>query len=331
MIVDLHSDVVADVVARREAGEEAVLARRHLPAWRAGDCVAAVCVVGTDVELVASLREGSPFDAALAYLDALAADVAEADGAIAVVRSPADLEAAIAAGTFAIVPSMEGASPIGSDLGRLRELHARGVRVFGLTWNSRNDVAAGVGFDGGLTDFGAEAVASMHGLGVVVDLAHASVETYWDVVERTEAPLLVSHANARALCDHERNLDDEQLAALRRLGGVIGVVLYPPYVGAANPTLADVGAHLTHMADLVGPQGVGIGADFMAYFDRGLLLDIFPDEDGAVPPFPGGIEDPSGLPLLLGELQRRGVDAETVAGVAGDNFRRLWGEVAGGG
>lgn len=325
----MHSDVVADVVARRETGEEAVLLRRHLPAWRAGDCVAAVCVVGTDVELVASLREGSPFDASLAYIAALEADIAEADGGIVVVRTPAELEAAIAAGTFAIVPSMEGASPIGSDLGRLRELHDRGVRVFGLTWNSRNDVAAGIGFGGGLSDFGAEAVTLMHELDIVVDLAHASVETYWDVVELSERPLLVSHANARALCDHDRNLDDEQLEALGGLGGVIGVVLYPPYVCAGEPTLADVGAHLVHLSEQVGPEGVGIGADFMAYFDRDLLLDIFPADDGAVPTFPGGIDDSSRLPLVLGELERRGVEATAVADIAGGNFRRLWREVAG--
>lgn len=328
MIIDMHSDVVADVAARREAGEEAVLLRRHLPAWRAGDCDAAVCVVGTDVELLASLREGSPFDASLAYIEALEADLAEADGEIVVVGTPAELEAAIAAGTFAIVPSMEGASPIGSDLGRLRELHGRGVRVFGLTWNSRNDVAAGVGFEGGLSEFGGEAVALMHELGIVVDLAHASVETYWDVVERSDRPLLVSHANARALCDHDRNLDDGQLEALGRLGGVVGVVLYPPYVGVGEPTLADVGAHLVHMIERVGPQGVGVGADFMAYFDRRLLLDIFPDDDGAVPTYPGTVNDSSRLPLVLGELERRGVEAAEVAGVAGGNFRRLWSEVA---
>lgn len=193
---------------------------------------AALGVVSADIELVHSLRQRPPYEAALTYFDALNADIAEADGEIQLALTPAELESSLEAGAFAIVPSLEGASSIEGNLDHLRDLHDRGVRVLGLTWNSSNEVAAGVGFEGGLTEFGVEAVALMQELGIVVDLAHASVQTFWDVIERSEGPLLVSHANAKAVMDHPRNLDDEELGALRERGGVIGVVLYPGYVGS---------------------------------------------------------------------------------------------------
>jgi membrane dipeptidase len=287
--------------------------------------------VGGDAEVLCPFGLDRAYEGALALLEAMEADVAESAGTLQIARTAADVRRLRADGTFSVILGLEGAMPVGADLGRLAEFHDRGIRLVGLTWNSKNDLATGLGCGtGGLTPTGAEAIAHMNALGLIVDLAHASPRTYSDVMEVTTAPVAVSHANARAVWEHRRNLADDQLARLRENGGVCGAVLYGDFIAAGTITVEHLLDHIAHLLGILGEGGVAIGADFIDYFSPQALADTVPG--GGAPPFPVGIEDTATLDSVLDGLAGRGYGPDVIDGVAAENFLRLFAavEAAGG-
>jgi membrane dipeptidase len=203
-----------------------------------------------------------------------------------------------------------------------------------LTWNSSNALATGLGqgTDAGLSRLGGEAIALMNQLGVIVDLTHASPRTFWDVVGRANAPLIVSHANARALRDHERNLDADQLAAVRDLGGMVGVVAYPEFVGERPLSVEHVVDHIEHLAEVIGVDLVGIGCDFIDFNLEPIRADLLAsgvydsvDDEDLV--FPEGIEDARSVRNIVASLRRREWADSDIEKVAWRNFARVMAEV----
>jgi membrane dipeptidase len=326
-VIDCHSDVMIDVIKRRRAGERGVLARVHLPAYVEGGVVAAVCTVGGDIDSLCPLGMDEPYRSALAMLDALHADIAESDGAFEIAGSPADVEACIERGAFAIVPAIEGAMPFEGDLGKIEDLHERGVRIVGLTWNSRNELAVGLNSgDGGLTPLGERAVALMNDLGILIDLAHATPETFWDVARVTRAPLYNSHSNAKAVWDNERNLDDAQLEAIGGSGGAVGVTFCPTFVAAHPVTLDDVLLQLDVLLERAGADSVIVGADFADYFVEEMRAEIAKHPnlyDLEMLEYPRGIETVRSMQNLVAAMTERGLGERTIENVTGRTFLRV--------
>jgi membrane dipeptidase len=192
-----------------------------------------------------------------------------------VVGSSFELTGALSHGQIAVIPAIEGASPIEDDMGRLAELYDRGLRVLGLTWNSRNRVAVGLNAgEGGLSPLGERVLEFANDHGVVVDLAHASAETFWDVARRTAAPLVVSHANASSVWSHPRNLTDAQLDAVAQSNGVVGLCFYPSFVSQQPVSLAAVVDHARYVLARLGGDHLCIGADFIDYALDEILADL---------------------------------------------------------
>lgn len=160
--------------------------------------------------------------------------------------------------------SIEGGDCLQSDLGILRMLYKLGVRAIGLTWNNSNCIADGLGEmeDRGLTDFGHQLIPEMNRLGMVVDVAHLAPRGFWDVMQIAQAPVIASHANAKAIYDHRRNLDDAQLKALFQTGGLVGVTFVPYFVGAGDVSIDDLMRHIDHILALGGENHLGLGSDF---------------------------------------------------------------------
>jgi len=225
LVVDAHADILCDVHVRRRAGETAVLRRRHLPRLRAGGFGAIVFAVYLTPYLPESaLRES------LLIIDDLRQEIAESEDGIYPARAARDLEPDVRRGRLAALLSLEGAEPRGTDLGILRLMYDLGLRALGLTWFRRTMVADGTGEEeagGGLTRFGRAVVRECNRLGILVDVSHLSERGFWDVMRVAEGPVIASHSNARALCDHPRNLRDEQLRALAATGGVVGLTPVP--------------------------------------------------------------------------------------------------------
>jgi len=316
-----------DVHRRRQAGEQAVLSRVHLPAFEEGGVVAAVCTAGGDCLSLCPFGMDEPYRGAMALIDELYADVAESEGRLAVATSPDEVEVCIDRGVVALVPALEGAMPFEGDIERVDEFYERGVRVVGLTWNSRNDFAVGLGSgEGGLSNVGGRGVERMNDLGILVDLAHSTPQTFWDVTRVSRAPVYDSHANAKAVCDHPRNLDDRQLEVISESGGAVGVTFWPHFVAAGRGTVDDVGTHLKYLVETVGTDSVVIGADFIDYGLEELAGDLrahgnlYPD----LPVFPIGVETVREMQNLIVTLPGSGVDDGVIGKIASGNFLRVW-------
>lgn len=330
-VIDCHSDVTIDVYRRRHEGERAVLLRHHLPNYRQGGVVSSICTVGGDGSALSPLGIDRPYESAIAKLDALVADVAESEGTIEIVGSPAELESCIERGVFAAIPSLEGASPVQGELARIEEFHERGLRVFGLCWNETNELAIGTDAgvdDAGLTDVGAEAVALMNDLGIVIDLAHASKRTFMDVAEISRAPLFVSHSNAKGVYDHVRNLDDEQLDSVAKSGGVAGLNFYSSFIGVRPVTVDDLVDHIEYFVKLMGVDSVVLGPDFIDYAHPELMLEVarHPNLYDVDVQYAGGVETVAAIQNVVPPMAARGLDANAIDKIARGNFLRVFAE-----
>ncbi|MCL2080831.1 MAG: membrane dipeptidase [Oscillospiraceae bacterium] len=172
-------------------------------------------------------------------------------------------EAALAAADpgWRILRAVEGGECLNGDLRRLDWLYRRGVRSLGLTWNGANALSGGADTPGlGLTSFGAQVIERMEELGMLVDLAHISPEGFFGALEVCKKPPIVSHTAAHALNPHRRNLTDGQIRAIALRGGVIGVCLYPVFLGGDTPET--VTRHIEHIKNTGGRGCVGLGTDF---------------------------------------------------------------------
>ncbi len=256
---------------------------------------------------------------ALQVIDAVYRQVESSQGSARLVTRAADIEAAKADGALGVILGLEGAEALEGDLGVLRTFHRLGVRNIGLTWNFRNQAADGVAEErtgGGLTTFGVALVEEMNRLGIVVDIAHLSPAGVEDVLTISQAPIIASHANARAVCDHRRNLTDAQLEKIARNGGVVGVTFVPPFVDGADggATLQRVLDHVDHMVRVMGDDHVGLGSDFDGFFG----------EEGTA-----GLEDVSRMPAITAGLLERGYSEDSVQKILGGNFLRVFRQVMG--
>jgi membrane dipeptidase len=197
---------------------------------------------------------------------------------------------------------IEGAHALEADLGRVAELRKAGVVFIGLVHLGDNEIGgSSSGSDRGLTPIGRELVARMNREGVLVDLAHASPRTFAEALERTELPPLVSHAGARAVHDAWRNLSDDQIRAVARRGGVIGVMLAPPALRESS--LEEAMEHLEHLIEVGGEDCAALGSDFDGY---------------VTPPV-----DVTGLPGLTELMLRKGWSEGRIRKVLGENVLRV--------
>ena len=192
--------------------------------------------------------------------------------------------------------TLEGVEAIGNDMTKLNILYQLGVRSIGLTWNPANLAADGAGEPrgAGLTLFGKEIVGWNNDHHVLTDVSHLCEQSFWDVMELAHYPI-ASHSNARKLCNHPRNLTDEQARMMFKRGGMIHVVYYPDFIkeGEVSATIDDLIAHIDHFCSLGGKKQIGLGSDFdgISYFVQGLedasksqyliekLLQYFKEED----------------------------------------------------
>ncbi|MBZ5750506.1 dipeptidase [Metabacillus rhizolycopersici] len=160
--------------------------------------------------------------------------------------------------------TLEGCDAIGDQLEHLEILYQLGVRSVGLTWNFANLVADGAHEkrNGGLTNFGREVVHYLNDQRLWTDLSHASERSFWEALDLAEYPI-ASHSNAHKLCAHVRNLKDEQIVALFKKKGIIGVTFVPFFTtNSQGPKMSDVLKHVDYLCALGGENNIGFGSDF---------------------------------------------------------------------
>ncbi len=165
--------------------------------------------------------------------------------------------------------AIEEGGAIDGSLEALRMLYELGVRAMTLTWSNRNDIADGVNEEcsgGGLTTIGRQEVAEMNRLGMLVDVSHIATAGFWDVIETSTKPIIATHSNAKTLCSHPRNLNDDQIKAINANDGLIGITFAGQFLEEDynNACIDSVYRHIDYMLNLLGNDDhVGFGSDFV--------------------------------------------------------------------
>ena len=238
-------------------------------------------------------------------------EVEEHSEDIAVAHCAADIERAHAEGQLAAILAVENSDALEKSPHVLPLLYRLGVRAMTLTHSTRSWAGDGceVAGGGGLTGFGRQLLAQMNSLGMVVDVSHLNEPGFWDVVRAAQAPFMATHSCCRALCDHPRNLRDEQLCALAEKGGVVSITFVPDFIDAHSPTFGGLLDHIDHAVAVTGIDHVGLGSDF----DGGGLL----------------LQDATCLPTIAVGLAARGYTEADVRKILGANQLRFLRQVIG--
>lgn len=243
---------------------------------------------------------------------------AMSNGGVKVCRSAADIRNAMAEGAFASVLHIEGVEAFDADLDALYVLHQAGLRTLGPVWSRPNIFAHGVPFrfpstpdiGPGLTEAAERLIKACNDLKIMVDLSHMNEQGFWDIARISKAPLVASHSNAHALCNHSRNLTDRQLDAIKDTGGLAGInfgVLFLRQDGVKNPDtdLNELVRHVDYMVERIGIDHVALGSDF----------------DGTT--IPAAMKDASDLQLLVDALRKAGYDQTALEKICHGNWIRV--------
>jgi membrane dipeptidase len=209
--------------------------------------------------------------------------------------------------------AVEGGDCLEGKTENLLKLYDMGVRLMTLTWNNANELGDGCGqtLNGGLTHFGREIVRMMQDMGMIVDVSHTDEKTFWDCIEKCRKPVIASHSNARAVYNHRRNLYDDQILAIAKTNGVIGVNFYTEFIGPTEKN--DVNAlirHIEHICTIAGEDIAAIGADF--------------DGVNSLPEQIHGVQD---LHILFDSLARLNYPDRVIRKIAGENLLRVFNDI----
>jgi membrane dipeptidase len=305
---------------------------QHIDWWRQGGATA---IAPTINGMSGNARNG------FATIGGWRRYVREHDDALLVLKA-ADIEQAKRMGKLGLILHCQGTALIEDELDLLEAYQAAGLRIVQLCYNTKNLVGDGSGerTDSGLSHFGLRLVARLNALRMIVDCAHTGHRTSMDAVEASTAPVIISHANARAVQDNARNIDDELIKAIAASGGAVGTVGFPSFLTwDGQPTLDQFIDDIVYKADLVGIDHVGLGIDYYqgqhpveddasatARYERMIDEGHWRPSEYPPPPYkyPAGIETPQTLPCLTERLLERGFSEVDVRKVLGLNWLRIY-------
>ena len=302
-LVDLHK--------MTEGRLDATIMVAYLPQPKQGETFTSI--VRKAYPSVTELKDATPKGYADMIFDKIEAIVASNQSYISLARTPSELFANKRQGRKSIMLGIENGLALEGDIANVEYFARRGIVYITLCHNGDNDIcdsAKGCATHNGVSQFGEKVIAEMNRLGIMVDMSHAGEKSFYDALDISSKPIVCSHSSARSLCDHPRNLTDDQMRQLARKGGVAQITLYPGFlrtVGKAS--IEDALQHLNHAIDIMGIDHVGLGTDF--------------DGDGGVP----GIADASEIMNFTRSLLIRRFSADDIQRIMGGNFVRVMKEI----
>jgi membrane dipeptidase len=243
-------------------------------------------------------------------------------------QTTADIHVAKSTNKLAVAFDLEGSEPLGGNINIVSFFYDLGVRQMLLAYNKDNRASGGcMEGDIGLTDFGVQVIQEMNRVGMILDASHMGHQATMQAFEISSAPVIFSHSNPKGVRDNPRNITDAQIKACAQTGGVVGINGIGDFLGdTRSETVVD---HIEYVIDLVGPQHVGLGLDYV--IDKQELLDYLEGHPEIFPPeliqdYLAFVE-PEQIPEIAELLLRRGHSEEVVSGVLGSNFLRIAEEV----
>lgn len=180
-------------------------------------------------------------------------------------KSSKEIRQTLKSGKRAACLSIEGSRALGGKIDRVEEFYNKGVRMMTLTWNGRTHVADGcmVEQSKGLTDFGREVIKKMNDIGMIIDVSHLAEQGFWEIVHMSEKPFIATHSNSKVICNHPRNLTDEQFKIIVERNGLVGMNFYPLFInGTYEADIEELIAHIDHFLQLGGEDIIAMGSDF---------------------------------------------------------------------
>ncbi len=333
IVIDTHNDITSpmtdegfDLGARDTSGK----VQTDIPRMKEGGLGAEFFAIYVAAKYA---KEGGSARRAMDMIDGVYEQARRHPESLEMAFTAGDIRRIHKSGKISALMGIEGGHAIEDSLSALRQFYRLGVRYMTLTHTNTNnwaDSAGGINNPaekrhGGLSDFGREVVREMNRLGMMVDISHVGDETFWDVIETTQAPVIASHSSCRALTNVPRNVTDDMLKAVAKNRGVVMVNFYNGFInteyakpGTLTPskpadkaTMDMLMQHFEHAIKVAGIDYVGIGSDF----------------DGVDGLLPGGMEDVSKLPAITYELLKRGYSENDVKKVLGENLLRVMAEV----
>lgn len=253
-----------------------------------------------------------------------------------IVSTVDEIDLARADGKMAVTFDIEGMNALNGRLDLVQFYYEIGVRHMLFAYNRNNLAGSGCHDDDiGLSEFGRQVIDEMNRVGMVIDCTHCGLKTTMAAMEHSTQPVIFSHSNPRALVDHDRNITDEQIKACAQTGGVVGINGINLFLGEKDANPATVARHAAYVAKITGPEHVGISLDYAPDLEanpdtdeNNALRDMFASHPGYWPDDAGYDDTVSclhvrRLPEVTAELLAIGFDEIEVAGVLGNNFRRV--------
>ena len=356
IVVDTHNDLLSKVVDDKVIMDSDLTGKTHsdLDRFKKG---------GVDVQLFSVWCDGlkvQPYAWANRQMDSLDAVAKRNPGKIIKVGNTAELLQAVKEKKLAAMFGVEGGHMIENNLNNLNNFYNRGVRYMTLTWNNSTDWATSALDETtkadslkhkGLTEFGKQVVKRMNELSMMVDLSHVGEHTFWDAINISTKPVIVSHSCVYSLCPHRRNLIDDQIKAVGKNGGVIHLNFYSGFVDSSFEKRSAIfnNNHKSERDSLLKINPEPYFADvflFEKYFEEvkalrpplSLLLDhldyivkligvyhvgLGSDFDG-INSAPQQLDDVTNMPLITKELLKRGYSKKDIRKILGENFLRIF-------
>lgn len=353
-VLDSHCDTPSQIVRLRNLSVDNPYAHVDFPKMEKGHIDASFFALYTP----GAMEPDSATRYAMEMLSGVYDTLEEASGIAALARTPEEARNNKRNGLISIFIGMENGLPIQDSLSLLRQFHRMGVSYMTLTHNTDNqicDSAAEAERWHGLSPFGRKVVDEMNRLGMIIDLAHASDETFYDCIRCSKAPVVSTHSCCRALAGHRRNMSDEMLKALAINGGVIQINFYPLFLSNDFGRILDESG-LEPLADAAEAEFISDPSNpekYMKWVEMQIKLGslqrpsykrvvdhidhavsvagidhvgIGSDFDG-INVTPEGLEDISKMGVVFDEMRSRGYSEEEIAKVAGGNFLRVMSEI----
>ena len=208
-----------------------------------------------------------------------------------------------------ILLTIENGSAINTELKNVEKLYNRGIRVMSVTWNDDNSLGCGAltKNDTGLTMLGKEYIKTLNEKNIVVDVSHASPKTFYDIIDLSQN-VIATHSCSKHICNHPRNLTDDQIKKIARLGGVIGICFYKGFLSENEEVSSyDIIKHIMHIIELVGIDYVGLGSDF-----DGMEKEFYPKD----------IKNVNDMKIIIEKLNKEGLNDKQIEQITGENFFR---------